>query len=92
MTLGEKLSFLRGLNEGISESAGPLDIFFVSSERPSERVGALDHVFAEPENILIPIRSALRWHVKKLKGASQSEVDGDLSALREWALAAPENK
>lgn len=93
--LGEGMVRGIGLGEGMVRGGASQEV--LNGYRPkgisfSEIKEAIDKVYAEPENRLIPVIDCLRIVTLKANGAPQLKVDAQLAALRFASGRAPERQ
>lgn len=87
------LAYLAGLKEALAlEAPEKLPAYCPPGLTALEFQTAVDQFYAQPENLLVPIVQSLRIVSMKVAGASASDIDAELSAMRAAAANAPERK
>ena len=87
----EKLSYLSGLMDGLSQASPPvIQQYSVGGHLDASEVRtAIDQFYTDPTNFSVTIMGALRIVVMKIHGLPQPQIDAEISALRRSAMQTP---
>ena len=87
-----KLGYLRGLLDGLDRGGKLSEYYSDSAVSFGELLSAVDAIYADSVNVLIPIADVV-WAVRiRLEGATTSQLEKGLAVFRKHATDCVENK
>ena len=89
MTSTEKIHYLVGYMEANRASARIPGYFPDAPTNIGDTLKGLDRIYAEPENLILPIADALMVFTAKTNGMSRTEVDAEIHFRLQHAKGIP---